>query len=113
MGISSCIEASPLLHFMLGSVLERLTSVSPELNLRREVASMAVSILNQRTKEYSPVLARVKEKEGSVVRERVLDEEKQLPPFDHTWPSSHIWSSALAAFGAGAVPPLSCQVESH
>ena len=69
--------------------------------------SMTVSILNQRVKEYSPVLVRVKEREGSVLRERVREEEKQLPPFDQTSPSSHIWSSALAAFRAGAVPPLS------
>ena len=66
------------------------TSVSPELNLRREVDSSAVSILNQSTKEYSPVLARVKEREGSVVRETVREEGKQVPPFDQTSPLSHI-----------------------
>ena len=33
---------------------------------------MAESILNQTTKEYSPVLARVKETKGSELSERVL-----------------------------------------
>ena len=101
------IVASALLQIISEVPLAIASSVSPALNLRREVDSRADSILNQSTKEYSPVLERVKEREGSVVREREREEGKQVPPFDHTSPLSQICSSALGPVRVGAVPPLS------